>query len=46
MAPNGRPLPIPVARDTALPRHEIKGAVRATEVRVPVDHEQVLGLLP
>jgi hypothetical protein len=44
IAPNGRPLPVPLARDTAQPRHEIKAAVRTNEVRVPLDHGQVLAL--
>ena len=44
LAPNGRPLPVPLLRDTAQPRNEIKAAVRASDVRVPTNHEQVLGL--
>ena len=44
VAPNGRALPVPLLRDTAQPRHEIKAAVRANEVRVFVGHEQVLAL--
>ena len=44
LAPSGRPLPAPQLRDTALPRHEIRAAVRANEVRVAVNHEQVLAL--
>jgi hypothetical protein len=44
VAPNGRPMPAPLLRDTALPRHEIKAAVRTAEVRVAVSHEQVLAL--
>ena len=34
VAPNGRPMPAPLLRDTAQPRHEIKAAVRTAEVRV------------
>ena len=45
VAPNGRALSVPVLRDTAQARHEIRAAVRANEVRVPVSHEQVLALL-
>jgi hypothetical protein len=44
VAPNGRPMPAPLLRDTAQPRHEIKAAVRTAEVRVAVSHEQVLAL--
>jgi hypothetical protein len=44
IAPNGRALPVPLARDTAQPRYEIKAAVRTNEVRVPLDHGQVLAL--
>jgi hypothetical protein len=45
VAPNGRALPVPLLRDTTQSRHEIKAAVRSSEVRVPVSHEQVLALL-
>ncbi|MGE5117537.1 MAG: HD-GYP domain-containing protein [Betaproteobacteria bacterium] len=44
LAPNGRPLSTPQLRDTTQPRHEIRAAVRASEVRVAVNHEQVLAM--
>lgn len=40
----GHALGVPTLRDTRDPRHEVKGAVRTNEIRVRVNHEQMLAL--
>jgi len=41
----GTPLGVPAVRSTADPRHEVKGAVRTSDVRVRVNHERMLALV-